>query len=156
MKHMSKKGRVRAQRAMVLLVVGELALGYGGAALAVPIELSNPDYHLRWDNTLRYTLGVRAEGQDRRIMNNPNYDESDGKFDKGDIVTNRADLLTELDFSYKKEWGARLSAAGWYDQAYHDDDVRSNVPGFQTSYFNDHYSSEVQRYVEGPSGEILD
>ena len=117
MKHMSKKGRVRAQRAMVLLAVGELALGYGGAAMAMPIELTNPDFHLRWDNTVRYTLGMRMEGQDGRIMNNPNYDESDGKFDKHDIMTNRADLLTEVDFSYKKDWGARLSAAGWYDQA---------------------------------------
>jgi hypothetical protein len=156
MKNLSKQGRMRAQRAMVLLAMVEWVFGGGGAAMAAPIELSNPDFNLRWDNTLRYTLGMRTEGQDRRIMNNPNYDESDGKFDKGDIVTNRVDLLTELDFSYRKEWGARLSAAGWYDQAYHDTDVRSNVPGFQTSYFNDHYSSEVKRYVEGPSGEILD
>lgn len=156
MKKMSKQGRMRAQRAMVLLAVGEMTLGYGGAVLAAPIELSNPDFHLRWDNTLRYNLGMRMEDQDRRIMNNPNYDESDGKFDKGDIVTNRIDLLTELDFAYRKDWGARLSAAGWYDQAYHDNDVRSHVAGFQTSYDNDHYSSEVKRYVEGPSGEILD
>ena len=125
MKKMSKQGRMRAQRAMVLLAVGEMALGYGGTVLAAPIELSNPDFHLRWDNTLRYNLGMRMEDQDRRIMNNPNYDESDGKFDKGDIVTNRIDLLTELDFAYRKDWGARLSAAGWYDQAYQDNDVRS-------------------------------
>jgi hypothetical protein len=43
-------------------------------------------------------------------MNNPNYDESDGKFDKGDIVTNRVDLLTEVDFSYRKRIGGHGSA----------------------------------------------
>lgn len=105
MKKMSKQGRMRAQRAMVLLAVGKMAFGYGGAVMAAPIELANPDFHLRWDNTLRCNLGMRTEGQDRRIMNNPNYDESDGKFDKGDIVTNRIDLLTELDFAYRKDWG---------------------------------------------------
>ena len=156
MKKISKQGRMRAQRAMLLLAIGQLVFGYGPRAMAVPIELDNPDLKLRWDNTLRYTLGMRAEEQDRRIMNNPNYDESDGKFDKGQIMTNRVDLLTEIDFSYRKEWGARLSAAGWYDQAYHNDSVKSFVPGFQTSYDNNHYSSQVKRYVEGPSGEILD
>lgn len=96
MKKMSKQGRMRAQRAMVLLAVGKMAFGYGGAVMAAPIELANPDFHLRWDNTLRYNLGMRTEGQDRRIMNNPNYDESDGKFDKGDIVTNRISLNSIL------------------------------------------------------------
>lgn len=156
MKQMTKTGQMRARRAVVLLAIGELALGYGSVAMAVPIDLTNPDYSLRWDNTVRYTLGMRAEGQDKRILNNPTYDESDGKFGKGDIMTNRVDVLSEIDFAYKKDWGARLSAAGWYDQAYHNNSVQSSVPGYQTSYNNDHYSSEVKRYVEGPSGEILD
>src|SRR3546814_8504580 len=43
--------------------------------------------------------------QDSHIMNTPNYDEADGKFDKGDIVTNRLDLLSEFDLSYLNEWG---------------------------------------------------
>lgn len=89
-------------------------------------------------------------------MNTPNFDESDGKFDKGDIVTNRLDVLSELDFSYLNEWGGRLSGAGWFDQAYNDHDVKSNVPGYATSYHNNRYSDEVKRYMNGPSGEILD
>jgi hypothetical protein len=62
MKNLSKQGRMRAQRAMVLLAMGEWVFGGGGAAMAAPIELSNPDFNLRWDNTLRYTLGMRTEG----------------------------------------------------------------------------------------------
>lgn len=123
---------------------------------AVEIDVGNPDIRMRWDNTVRYNLGVRAEDQDSAIMNNPNYDESNGKFEQGDIVTNRLDWLTEVDLSYKWHFGARVSAAGWYDDAYKDRTVESNLPGYSTSYYGDRYSSEVARYVNGPSGEILD
>lgn len=152
MKNMSKQGRALVVRGSMTL----LALSIAGQALGAAIELGNPDLRLRWDNTVRYNLGMRMEGQDSRILNNPNYDESDGKFDRHDIVTNRLDLLSEIDLSYRKTWGARVSAAGWYDHAYHDNSVDSHAAGLPTSYNNDHYSSEVQRYVEGPSGEILD
>lgn len=152
MKPINKQRRERAWQTLALLVL----VGQGGTALAAAIELPNSDYRLRWDNTLRYALGMRMEDQDRRIMNNPSYDESDGKFDKGDIVTNRVDILSEIDFSYRKEWGARVSAAGWFDQAYHDDSVRSHKAGYQSSYDSDRYSGEVKRYAAGPSGEILD
>ncbi|WP_095156510.1 DUF1302 domain-containing protein [Pseudomonas sp. Irchel 3E13] len=153
MKGTRKQGR---SRSLALLILSGLSVGQTGAALAVAIDLPNPDFRLRWDNTVRYNLGMRMEGQDRRIMNTPSYDESDGKFDKGDIVTNRVDVLSEIDLSYRKDWGLRLSAAGWYDQAYHDSTVRSHVAGYQSSYDNDRYSAEVKRYVEGPSGEMLD
>ncbi len=151
MKDMTKHGRHMFSRSAVALAV----LGSMSCAQAISFDLSNPDYRLRWDNTVRYNLGVRMEGQDKRIMNNATNDESDGKFDKGDIVTNRLDVLSEIDFSYLNEWGARLSAAGWYDNAYDDTTVKSNVGG-QTSYDRARYSSEVERYVNGPSGEILD
>ncbi|MBD1552572.1 DUF1302 domain-containing protein [Pseudomonas typographi] len=151
MNDMTKRGRgFLSQGAAALLAFG------ASSAFAASFDLPNPDYRLRVDTTIRYTLGIRADGQDSRIMNTPTYDESDGKFDKGDVVTNRLDLLSEIDFSYLDDWGARLSASGWYDQAYDDGKVHSNVPGYSTSYHNSHYSSQVNRYVNGPSGEILD
>jgi hypothetical protein len=125
-------------------------------AMAIEIDTGNADLTLRWDNTLRANLGVRAEKPDTRILANPTYDESDGKFDRGDFVTKRLDLLTELDANYKNQFGARVSAAAWYDDAYSDTTVRSRVPGFATSYFNNQYNSTVKRYTRGPSGEILD
>lgn len=141
-----------ARSALAIAVVAATT----GSASAMQIDLGNPDIRLRWDNTVRYNLGVRMENQDSKIMNNPNFDESSGKFDRGDIVTNRLDILTEIDLSYKWHFGARISAAGWYDDAYSDRSVESNVPGYSTSYDRDRYSSEVERYVYGPSGEILD
>ena len=148
----NKLGRSTLARSALALAV----VAATGNVSAMQIDLGNPDIRLRWDNTVRYNLGIRAESQDSSIMNNPNFDESNGKFDRGDIVTNRLDVLTEIDLAYKWHFGARVSAAGWYDDAYSDRSVESNVPGYSTSYRNDRYSSEVERYVYGPSGEILD
>ncbi|WP_445676566.1 DUF1302 domain-containing protein [Pseudomonas aeruginosa] len=152
MKAIKKLGR----KTVSLSALAVAIMGAAGGATAMSFDIGNPDINLRWDNTLRYNLGVRMEGQDRKIMNNPNYDESDGKFDKGDIVTNRLDLLSEIDLSYRNDFGARISAAGWYDNAYRDTDVKTHVPGYAGSYRNGRYSSEAKRYVLGPSGEILD
>ena len=41
-----------------------------GAARAFPIDTGDPDLTLRWDNSLRYNLGVRAQRQDQNILNN--------------------------------------------------------------------------------------
>ncbi len=129
-----------------------------GSASAIEIDVGNPDVKFRWDTTLRYNLGVRMEGQDSRILNSTSYDESDAKFGRGSIVTNRADLLSELDVSYKKHVGVRTSLTGWYDNAYSDRSVRSPAAGgaIPTSYFNNTYNNTVKRYANGPSGEILD
>lgn len=131
-------------------------LGIVQGAHAMEFDLGNPDWRMRWDNTVRYNIGMRTDSRDSKIMNNSLYDESDGKFGKGSIVTDRVDLLSELDLSYQTLYGARFSAAGWYDNAYRNDSVSGNVPGYSTSYHNNQYSSQVDRYVNGPSGEILD
>lgn len=125
-------------------------------AIAIEIKTDNPDLTVRWDNTLRANVGLRTEKQDSRILNNPNYDESDGKFKRGDFVTKRLDLLSELDLNYKNSFGARISGSAWYDDAYSDTSVRSRVPGFATSYNNNRYNDTVKRYTSGPSGEVLD
>jgi hypothetical protein len=132
------------------------AAGCAAPAWSIEIDTGNPDLTLRWDNTARVNLGVRTDKQDQRILNNPTYDESDGKFGKGDFVTKRLDVLTEFDLKYKNSFGVRVSAAGWYDNAYRDTSVRSTVPGFASSYFNDQYNDGVKRYTRGPSGEFLD
>ncbi|WP_223541919.1 DUF1302 domain-containing protein [Pseudomonas sp. BF-RE-26] len=133
------------------------------AASAFQLNLDDPDWTARWDNTLRYNVGMRAQKQDQKILNNASYDDSDSKFDRGDVVTNRIDVLSEFDFKYKKRYGGRVSAAGWYDDAYRDTDVKSNsafsVPGqgnTSTAYPNARYSSYTKRWNRGPSGELLD
>lgn len=135
-------------------------LAASGAVHAFTFDTGNPDLAVRLDTNLRYNIGVRTEGRDSKIANNPNFDESDAKFDRGDIVTNRLDILPELDITFRKTMGLRLSGAAWYDDAYHDTSVKSSpvvaAQGFPTSYDGDKYSGFTKRYHRGPSGELLD
>jgi hypothetical protein len=125
------------------------------AACAMELGTGNPDMSIRWDNTVRYNLGMRVEGQDPRIANSAGNDESDRKFDRHDIVANRLDLLSEVDAVYQGKHGFRLSGAGWYDHAYRDNTVTPFVTA-APSYRNNTYNSTTQRFYEGPSGELLD
>lgn len=134
------------------------ALLCAAGAHAFELETGNPDLTIRWDNTVRLNAAVRTEERDSRIGNSPLADEGDWRFDKGDAVAKRLDLLTELDIVYQKKHGIRISGAGWYDAAY-DGTSRSNpnppLVGIP-SYEGNRYSSTTRRFYEGPSGEILD
>lgn len=156
---MTKTLKIRAPQQARLRAVAVAALSVvAGHAGAFQVDLGNPDLKMRWDNTVRYNLGVRMQAQDSRILASPSYDESDSKFDKHDIVNNRLDLLSEVDLNYKGQFGARVSAAAWYDDAYSDHQVKSPAArgAIPTSYFNDTYGNKVSRFVNGPSAEFLD
>ncbi|MBS0346013.1 MAG: DUF1302 domain-containing protein [Proteobacteria bacterium] len=151
--------REKALCACPAAVAAALALMACGVAEAVEIDTGNPDVQLRWDNTVRYNLAQRVAGRDSKIGNYYAADEGTYSFDKGDLVTKRLDLLSELDMVWKRDTGFRISAAAWYDPAYGSTD-HSN-PGNPAlaatpSYINNRYSSYVKRYYRGPSGELLD
>jgi len=126
---------------------------------AVEIDTGNSDVQLRFDTTVRYNLGYRTESQDPAIIGNPNADDGDRNFKQHGIVTNRIDLLSELDVVWRKQLGARLSAAGWYDNAYSgsldntslatSNHLVNGAPAFGLSDY-------TKRYYKGASGEILD
>ncbi|MBA2965206.1 DUF1302 family protein [Ramlibacter sp. MAH-25] len=127
-----------------------------GNALAMEIDTGNPDVSVRWDNSVRLNYATRVENRDPKIGNSPLSDEGTFSFDRGDAVSKRIDLLSELDVVYKKRHGFRISGAGWYDGAY-GSTSRSN-PTFAAipSYVNNQYSPLTKRFYGGPSGEILD
>jgi Protein of unknown function (DUF1302) len=132
--------------------------GICGSVNAFEIKTGNEDIKLRWDNTFRYNLGVRTSGQNSSIIANPNNDDGDRNFDVG-IVTNRLDILSELDAVYKRDYGIRLSGAGWYDQRYHDHLDNTSVATsnhFENGQQTVGLSSFADRYYAGPSGELLD
>jgi len=115
---------------------------------------------IRWDNTFRYNFGVRMRSPQGCMLNSPNYDDGDRNFGKAnDIVTNRLDILSELDFVFKKNFGVRVSGAFWYDQRYddslHNDSIATSnhlengVPAFGLS-------DQAKRWYKGPDGEVLD
>src|SRR5438445_740747 len=122
-------------------------------SVAGSIDTGNPDLDLRLDTSIRYNLGVRTQGRDPQVYNNVHFDESDAKFDKGDVVTNRVDLLGELDVAWKRRLGAHISAAAWYDHAYRDSTVPQNpdlaaFPGAY-AYSGNEYSSYTKRFYRG-------
>ncbi|PHR83405.1 MAG: hypothetical protein COA59_12520 [Colwellia sp.] len=136
-----------------VLAVTIAAISSIGSVQAAQIETGNPNLVVRWDNTVRYNLGVRTEKQDKRLLANSIFDDGDGKFDKGDIITNRLDILSELDVDYDQRFGFRLTAALWYDNAYNNDSLPE---GTDSPYRSGRYSNQVSRFINGPSGEILD
>ena len=122
------------------------AMAISGSASAFKIESDNTDLDIRWDNTFRYNAGWRMSHPKADLA----ADAAEQKFKSGDMVTNRIDLLTEFDFIYKKDTGFRVSAAGWYDSVYNNHKLANGA------FLNNDVPPEIQRYYNGPSGEILD
>jgi hypothetical protein len=142
-------------RTVVAAVTAALS---GGSALAFEFDTGNPDLSIRWDNTIRYNLGLRVEGRDSKIGNSAVSDEGTYSFDKGDLVTNRFDILSELDVVYRKTMGFRVSGAGWWDAAYDANSQSNPNPPLVNipSYPNRQYTPYTKRFYRGPSGELLD
>lgn len=142
-------------------VLAVAVISFAGMCTAVgafEIPTGSEELEIRWDNTLRYTLSQRVKSQNKDYLNSPNIDDGDRNFDKG-IVSNRLDLLSELDVIYNKEHGVRLSGAGWYDQAYH------NHLDSDSAFTSNHLSNGqpaiglspyAERNFAGPRGELLD
>ena len=144
----------RHRLALKLAISGLALYGAAGGALAAEIDTGNPDVSLQWGNTLRYNLGFRAESR------NPGWQTSgiastQAKYDKGDVVINRGDWLSELDFSYKGQFGFRLATAAWYNAEF--DKQVALAPGQVASNYNGNiFSNHTKRFHGGPSAEILD
>ncbi|MDM0110826.1 DUF1302 domain-containing protein [Variovorax sp. J22R133] len=155
-----KTGSLEARSSFPLAAVAAAValVTLASGASAFELETGNPDLSVRWDNTVRYNYANRVEERDSKIGNSAVSDEGTYSFNKGQTVSNRLDLLTEFDIAYKKRYGGRVSAAGWYDAAYGADSKTnpnpplSNIP----SYIGKKYSDYTRRYYEGPSGELLD
>ena len=133
-------------------------LGMCGSADAFDIDTGSEDLILKWDTTFRYTLAGRLKDQSDNIMSSVNHSDGDSNFGKG-IVSSRLDVLTEADLVYKKSYGARLSAAGWYDPLLYSKTNKYNQfpnhlgpAGNPTPGFN----NETKDQFGGVDGEVLD
>ena len=139
-----------------LAIAAALAL-LGGATTAAEIDTGNPDLKLRWDNTIKYSAAVRTGKRSDALLSNANNDDGDRNFNRG-LTSNRLDLLSELDAQIGA-FGARVSAAAWYDTVYN----RSNDnPGFagggtpnQTSVPYNEFT-DATRTLHGRKAEVLD
>lgn len=137
-------------------LVALFGLGLGLPASAFEIATGNPDVKLRWDNTVKYSLGARVKSADAELTStpNPNFDDGDRNFDKG-VNSNRFDLLSEADLTYRNV-GARVSAAAWYDSVYNsstDNDSPFTYNAFSVDHR--HYTNDTEK-LHGRKAEILD
>jgi len=146
-----------SKRQLAVRLAASCLAMYGSTAAvhAAAIDVGNPDVSVQWGNTFRYNLGLRAESRNAG-WETSSIASTQAKYDKGDIVVNRADWLSELDVSYKGQFGLRLSGAAWFDPSF-DKEV-GVPPGRETfgNYVGNVFSGYTKRYQRGPSGEWLD
>lgn len=139
------------------------ALLASGASSAFEFDSSNPDVKIRWDNTLKYSNAFRLKDRSPGLSttqfgpagvvgaNNQNQDDGNNNFGKG-LVSNRADLLSELDIT-GPNWGGRISAAAWYDTVYNRS---TDNPGISANHSPASEFTSDTRSLMGRKAELLD
>ncbi len=121
-------------------------------ASAMQFDLGDSEWRLRWDNTVKYSMAYRLQGQDSAITNSPTagglypniQSQGDNNFDRG-VISNRLDLLSEMDLS-TQNYGVRVSGATWYDDVYN----QNTDSDLQRDFLDD------TRDLHGRDAEILD
>jgi hypothetical protein len=113
-----------------------------------PAEAATSDTRVTWNNTVRYGAAFRTSSQNPALLANANADDGDRNFNKG-LISNRVELLSELDASAANGLGLRVSALGWYDAVYNQ---RNDNPGFaggavpnQVSVASDSFTATTRR-----------
>jgi hypothetical protein len=142
---------------------GVLLMALGTPCQAFDIDVGNKDLDVVLNNTVRYNWARRMQEVDPHVAQAGPlpayaYATADNLFKKGDTITNRLDLLSELNVTYKGQYGMRVSAAAWYDNAYQGKNPQT-IPGTSalgTWYQNNEFTDSVKRYYNGPSAEFLD
>lgn len=152
---------VRLSASVAIATVSSVVLC--NPAVAFEIDSGNPDLKMRWDNTFKYNAGIRLQNRSSALVeddipsnvNNINLDDGDRNFDRG-LISNRVDVLSEFDLTFKRNYGFRVSGAAWYDSVYnkrndHDSPGRAN----QTSEGYNEFT-ESTRKLHGRKAEFLD
>lgn len=128
-------------------------------AHAFEIDSGIPDLSIRWDNTLKYSVGWRLEDRKAELSSlapaAPNQNDGNNNFDQGSLIQNRLDVFSEFDAKYKN-FGLRVSGAAWYDNVYQssndNDTLTANRPIGEPA---NEFSSETARLM-GRDAELLD
>lgn len=150
-------------------VVAATSLIAAGYSLAAPIDVGNPDIKLRWDNTVKYSAGMRVKNQSDTLTQNVpatassgagpaalNGDDGDRNFKRGRLISNRFDLLSEMDMVFRDDFGFRLSGAAWYDDVYnHQNDNDSPATNNSLSVPHNEFTDDT-RDLHGRKAELLD
>ena len=127
------------------------------SASAFQIDTGDSDLRVRWDNTLKYSSAWRLKDRNSKLSRSQvslNQDDGDRAFDKG-LISNRFDLLSEMDIAYRN-FGGRVSGAAWFDTEYQKDNDNNNpARANQVSVAYDEFTDDT-RHLQGGDGELLD
>ena len=88
---------------------------FAGRANAALLYSDN-GLEVRWDNTLRYTAGIRLAQANATLLADENGDDGDRNFSRG-LMMDRLDLLSTFDVT-KSGFGIQASVEAWYDTVY--------------------------------------
>lgn len=153
---------MKTTKSLRLTAIAGAAL-MAGPGWAVEIDTGNPELKIRWDNTFKYSLMGRVKERSPGLSqtafgptgvvgpNNVNQDDGDNNFNRG-VVSNRLDLLSELDLSMSN-FGGRISAAAWYDEVYNKDTDNNSTTSNHTPASE--FPAET-RELMGRKAELLD
>ena len=136
--------------ALVLLCASYYGLN---TAEAIEFDTGNTDLKARWDNTVTYSTARRTKSPSSRLTSDINLDDGDRNF-RG-MISNRVDLLSELDVTYKN-FGARVSAAGWYDDVYNQGTKNNSLSTVNSYSVAPGRFPDETRKLHGRNAEILD
>ena len=146
----------RAKAATAMLAASGL-FGMSSGTHAGEIDMGESDVKLRWDNTVKYSAAWRVNKLDGRVAGtatNPNLDDGDRNFGKG-LISNRLDLLSELDASYKA-FGVRVSGAAWYDDVYNRGNDNNGAGAINSSSVPAGEFTRATSRLHGQKAEFLD
>jgi hypothetical protein len=145
------------------------------SAQAFEIDTGNPDWSVRWDNSVRLSTKVRTEAADPALKDSfrqvptgapppapasfafpqaLNFNAGDQNFQDKGLVSARVDLLSEFDAVWRRDFGLRLSAAAWYDDRLHGKTKADNEPTIGQTPF-DEFPSRTRK-IAGEKAELLD
>jgi hypothetical protein len=145
------------------------------SAQAFEIDTGHPDWSLRWDNSLRLSAKYRTEAADPALKDSfrqvptgapapapasfsfpqaLNFNAGDQNFQKKGLVSARADLLTEFDAVWRRDFGLRVSGAAWYDDKLHHKTKADNDPTIGQRPTNE-FPARTQK-IAGEKAELLD
>ncbi|MES2260376.1 MAG: DUF1302 domain-containing protein [Pseudomonadota bacterium] len=121
---------------------------------ATEFDIGDAGVKVRWDNTFKYSSAFRVKQPSAALTADANQDDGDRNFRRG-LVSNRLDLLSELDLTYGSA-GLRVSGAAWYDSVYrrgtdHDSAATFNGPPAEFRQF-----PQGTRTLHGRKAEWLD
>ncbi|MCK4507432.1 MAG: DUF1302 family protein, partial [Desulfuromonadales bacterium] len=116
---------------------------------------------LDWDTTLRYTVAQRVAKQNKNLLANFNGDDGDRNFDRGSLIKNRFDVITEADLNFGQvgmlnDLGTFVRARGWYDFVYNqNNDNDSPLTSNNVSVDYDEFTKDTEKW-HGKKAEMLD